>query len=235
MIRSVSKLPNTAFYSAVYTKISALFKAYGSKYTFCIFWEQVDNSDNITAIICKYYSALTIYLENSADITELSEFANSLGFSEILSNQKLFSDSIRFNGVNKACGFKGEFDYHININSARECYNVLNQHKDNINLPEFDSWYVDISHRIRHKAAIIKNIDNASLVCLIGNNTALLNGIAVDLNYKSKGMGKRLLQDFIDNAPIKDIFAICTDEVVGFYLSCGFKTTEYIYLHKGKC
>ena len=233
MIRSLSVLPNTAFYSAVYTKILALYNAYGSQYSFCKFWEQTDNDGKITAVICKYYSAITIYLEDGADTTELCEFANTVGFSEILSNWKLDDNCICLNGVNKACGGNGVFNFNVDINSARYCYNILNQHKDNIELPDFDSWYVDISHRIRHNTAFLINEENCTAFCLIGNSNALINGIAVNINYKNKGIGEQLIEKICSTTPVNNLWAICTDEVVGFYLSCGFKITEYIYLHKG--
>ena len=233
MIRSVSTLPNTAFFSVLYTKILSLFQSYGSKYSFCNFWVQSNNKNDVTAIICKFYSAITICSVGEANVDELCEFSNTIGYTELISNIELFGRSIRLNSVNKSCCGKGEIDFYIDINSAKQCYNLFNQETKEINLPEFDSWYVDISHRIRHNSAFLFREDNGAAFCLLGGLNALINGFAVAAEYRKKGIGKRLIENISCTAPINNLSAICSDNVVGFYLSCGFKITEYIYLHKG--
>lgn len=233
MIRSVSTLPNTAFFSALYTKILSLFQAYGSRYSFCNFWVQSNNKNDVTAVICKFCSAITICTSAEANVDELREFADTIGYTELISNIELFGRSIRLNGVSKACHGKGKINFDIDINSAIKCYNILNQETKEICLPEFDSWYVDISHRIRHNSAFLLREDCGVAFCLLGDLNALINGIAVDAKYRKKGIGKRLIENISCNVPINNLSAICSDNVIGFYLCCGFKITEYIYLHKG--
>lgn len=233
MIRSVCTLPNTAFFSALYTKILSLFQAYGSQYSFCNFWVQSNNKNDVTAVICKFYSAITICTVAEADVDELCEFADTIGYTELISNIELFERSIQLNGVSKSCCGKGKINFDININLAKQCYNILNRETKEINLPELDSWYVDISHRIRHNSAFLFREDNGVAFCLLGGLNVLINGIAVDAEYRKKGIGKRLIENISCTMPINNLSAICSNNVVGFYLNCGFKITEYIYLHKG--
>lgn len=233
MIKILNELPTTAFNNALCVKICSLYNAYGVSRDFCTFWTQINGDNEITAIICKFYSAITLCALNDANIQELNEFFDIVGYTEIQSNVKLNKDGIEFDSVYLKSSGNQICDFSVNIEKAKACYSILNQYPDEISLGQFDEWYVDISHRIRHKSAFIINNINSTALCLIGKNEALLSGIAVDTLHKSNGMGRELINQ-ICNLAISGIFAICSKKNLGFYLNLGFKPQQKIYYYKGQ-
>ncbi len=233
MIKIAKDLPATAFYNALYVKISSLYKAYGTENNFCNFWIQTDYNDDITAIICKFYSAITICALDDADVNEISQFLDVVGYSEVQSNVLIKNGSQQFDSVLLETNGSEEIDYSISIEIANKCYSILNQHPEEISLGDFNEWYVDISHRIRHKTAFIINYINSTTLCLKSEYGILLSGIAVDNQYKGTGLGKKLIKQICKSTK-GGIFAICSKENLGFYLHLGFKTQEKIYYYKGQ-
>ena len=230
MIKIVNKLPVTAFNDALYTKITSIYMSYGTNLRFCSFWAQTNSDNNVTAIICKFYSAVTVCALNDASVEEINKFLNIIGYSEIQSNIKLNDNYNEFDSVFLECSGNGNYDFSICYDKAHFCYEILNQYPDEIKLGSFDEWYVDISHRIRHNSAFIINEENSSILCLIGQKGLLLSGIAV--NSKSKGIGSNIIKQLCclaDNV----LFAICSKDNLGFYLKLGFKPHEKIYYYKG--
>lgn len=232
MIKIITDLPTTAFNNALYVKISSLYNAYGTGQTFCCFWKQLNSENKITAIICKFYSAITICASKNADKCELNEFINTIGCSEVLSNVQIENDYCKFNSVYSEANGNGNYNFEIDYISAKKCYDILNQYPDEIQLGCFDDWYVDISHRIRHNSAFIINHSNSTALCLLGRNNVLINGIAVDSKCIKSGLGRKIINKIFE-IPIKGVFAICSENNVGFYLRSGFKLHEKIY-YKGK-
>lgn len=233
MIKIVKDLPATAFYNALYIKISSLYKAYGTENSFCDFWTQTDNNDDVTAIICKFYSAITVCALGNADVNEISQFLDVVGYSEVQSNASIKKDNQQFESVLLDTNGSAEIDYSISIEKAKKCYFILNQYPEEIALGDFDEWYVDISHRIRHKTAFIINHINSTALCLNAEHGVLLNGIAVDNQHKGTGLGKKLINE-ICKSTNGGIFAICSKENLGFYQHLGFKSYEKVYYYKGQ-
>ena len=65
------------------TKINSVFKAYGIGERGIDFWFQQDHNV-YTSLILKTDGNIVLYLTQNADITELSEFINVIGYSSVL-------------------------------------------------------------------------------------------------------------------------------------------------------
>lgn len=233
MIKMANELPSTAFYNALYVKITSLYNSYGTERDFCTFWTQMDESENVVAFICKFYSAVTVCASKMTDIEELNEFLSVIGYSEIQTNIKIKSGQIEYDSLCLKTHGKSKYNFDISFDIAKECYSILNQYPKEISLGSFDEWYVDISHRIRHKAAFILNEANCTALCLIGQNSALLSGIAVNKSLKGTGIGSNVIKQ-LSNIINGSLFTICSKENLGFYLRAGFIPHEKIYYYKGQ-
>lgn len=230
MIRITNELPRGNCDNAITAKIYSLFKAYGCKYDFCSFWLQENEEHKITAIICKYHSSLTVFCDN-ADLNELKEFLCTVGYYEILCNISLNSKSTCLKTFCAKCNFKNtnvfSFDYH----KAKNAFNILNQYPNEINLGEFSDWYVDMSHRIRHNTAVLYLSKNTAAICLLYQNIALLNGIAVKPECLGKGKGYETIKLILSGLNADKMFVICSEITEQFYLKCGFtKQKDIFYL-----
>ncbi len=232
MIKSIVELPSTAFFDALFVKISSLHYAYRANFDFCKFWQQENEAGEVTAVICKFYSAITVCGNKFTNTEELISFFNTIGYSEVLSNISLFNNEEKYNSVYFIADGMGNISYDIDYSIAKQSYDILNQYPNEIYIGEFNDWYVDISHRIRHSAAFIINKKFATVVCLKTQNMILINGIAVDKQHLNLNLGKQLLNE-LTKMINGNLFAVCSDYNLGFYLKAGFNKHKNIYYYKG--
>lgn len=204
-------------------KIRALYRAYGGEYRFCRFYRQ-ENS---------YISALdgsfVISEGVDADYAELADFLRMQGFSEVFCSDfagkalanKLCCDFVTVNLMKFGGGISSaEFD---GSPSLSEVYKIISDGFD----IEFEPWYLDMSHRVRHgiaecfvlegKAALVKQHNI--------NGEALLSQVAARSDFRGKGIAKKLVTSVAANLAPSDVYVVCDDALVGFYLKCGFEVT----------
>ncbi|MDE5605313.1 MAG: hypothetical protein K2I73_07010, partial [Eubacterium sp.] len=70
-------------------RILSLLNAYGCKYPFVRFYRQINENENITAIISYLDHDVTISFSSEANLNELSEFIRVIGFSSVLCDERL--------------------------------------------------------------------------------------------------------------------------------------------------
>ena len=101
--------------------------------------------------------------------------------------------------------------------------------------PDFDGWYADMSHRIRHKIALaLENQKGALVFSHITDTSAIISGIAVLPSERKNGVGTKLLSKGINSVSGRKVFA-CTDSATtDFYLKNGFIQTEMLGIYTSK-
>lgn len=200
-------------------KIYALWLCYGIKYDFCRFY----TADG--AVICGQDGSFVVSDFGNCDFEELAEFFAMNGFAEILCSEhtgKALSenmncnrkdvDLMRFNGIGVPCDTEKD-------TSLEELFNILKTSFD----IEFEPWYLDMSHRIRHGVARTRRLDGSALVIqheLFGS--ALISQVATVPDERGKGSASRLISAVCAELSESDIFVICEDELCGFYEKNGF-------------
>ncbi|MGN1100622.1 MAG: GNAT family N-acetyltransferase, partial [Huintestinicola sp.] len=103
---------------------------------------------------------------------------------------------------------------------------------------EFDMWYADMSHRIRHGVSKAYMHKNAACACtdFIYEGAAYISQVAVMPDERGKGYGRELLDmiscELLNAGTVPRLWAY--DDVMGFYRSIGFSETDedYIYLKR---
>ena len=205
-------------------KIRALLYGYGTNYDFCRFF----TAKNL--IMARFYDdfILCTYGEiGEIDFEELCGFLNFSGFSrlfcsentgEILS-EKLPRSYLRLNLMR----FSGDFVQSaekIEQPSLDEAYKVL---KTSFKL-EFEPWYLDMSHRIRHGISRIYGICGSVLAVqhnLFGE--ALLSQIATIPEKRGNGNASRLISAVCRELCESKVFVLCEDSLLTFYAKNGFE------------
>ncbi|MBQ4130918.1 MAG: hypothetical protein IJD71_01085 [Clostridia bacterium] len=206
-------------------KIKANFLSYGGDCSFLFLWCQKSNQD-ITAIICKFEQSVIIVASDDADFGEIKDFLNVVGFSSIQASPVVFKrlglDYTEYQVVFKASELGGTLPPMPNL---KEVYDILfSEENPHIKKVPFDSFYVDLCHRIRHNtAAAVLNHSSVCIASHITNDAAVISGVATKKNSRKTGSGSEALISLCKNLDGRKIFAAAEESVVPFYIKNGFK------------
>lgn len=204
-------------------KIRALLRSYGTKYDFCRFYA----SEN--AVLCEIDGDFVICeTGNAPDIEELAGCFTFGGFSEIFCSEELgvpLAERMRcYSQRVNLMRFEGEpvpntDDIEISP-LLDEVYNILKTAFD----IEYEPWYADMSHRIRHNVAKARKTDNSVLIIQHDiNGEALLSQIATLPEARGRGNASRLVKAVCAELSESEVFLLCEDALLPFYRRLGFK------------
>lgn len=203
-------------------KIRALLRAYGTKYDFCRFFV----SDFFT--LCEMNGSFVVCgLGESDSVDELADFFAFGGFSEIFCAEKLGEllqkrlsctaktvNLMRFHGTGIECAEVEKFP------PLDDVYKILKTAFD----IDYESWYADMSHRIRHNVAAARRLGDSALIIQHNlNGEALLSQIATAPDSRNRGNASRLISAVCAELFPSEVFVICEDCLAGFYRKIGFE------------
>ncbi len=220
-----SVLPSVSFADDfLTTKIEANLLSYGNKTDFLYVWYQQSGVD-ITALLCKFEQSIIIVADASADFDEIKEFLNVVGFKNLQSTpfvlNKLGFDYNEYQVVFKMAEKGGTLPPMPSIKTVYEIlYGEENPH---IKKVDFEGFYVDLCHRIRHVTAAA--VLNESAVCVASHITktkAVISGVATNKNARNMGLGSLALNELLKSLDGRKIFAAAENSVVPFYIKNGF-------------
>ncbi len=207
-------------------KIRTLFQCYGTEYDFCRFYV----SENL--VLCDMDGSFVLCeTRRSSDIEELSDFLELCGFAEVFCSEELGvmlaerlgccfrkADLMRFEGEalpNEEIELDPTLD---------EVYNILKTAFD----IEYEPWYADMSHRIRHNVAKARKLGDSALIIQHDiNGEALLSQIATIPESRRRGNASRLIKAVCGELSGSEVYLLCDNELSSFYRKLGFlKTAE---------
>lgn len=211
-------------------RIQSTAAAYGMNEPFAQFWTQDDK-----AAFCKLDEVL-IMDANGADFDEIKDFITMTGASRMLcdlSAARNFDLPIDVRGEimvyhqNKPMQAPGIFE--INP-SLREIHALLSECTSHTFVPpEFEPFYMDMSHRIRHNTAASVGVRQGETLvsCAIcsayTSDKAVLSAVAVSPDFRRKGFGYAALRGLISQLPQENIYIFRThQENEEFYRKFGF-------------
>lgn len=232
MIEQVNDICELSEYKAkdIYTvRIFSLLYAYGCKYPFARFYRQTDEDDKITAVLSVLDRDITVsFIGGLADEQELSGFISVIGFSSVLCSDDLHINRAYTSGAVMSTNKKIEIPCDYNVIDEYpylfDLYNFIDYEENN-----FESWYVDISHRIRHNAAkavslnLYGQIVSSAIFSSIYNNDAVLTAVQTRPEYRNMGYASSLVSAMC--CDIKGTVYIMREENVNehFYKRLGFE------------
>lgn len=206
-------------------KIRALLNAYGTKYDFCRFYVSED------FIFCEMNGCFVLCeIAENGDIEELADFFTFGGFSEIFCTDSLgkrlgsllrcnveIVNLMRFSGVAE----RAEIEKSPPLG---EVYEIL---KTSFEI-DYESWYADMSHRIRHNVAAARRLGDSALIIQHDlNGEALLSQVATLPSSRNRGNASRLISAVCAELSPSEVFVICEDALTGFYRNIGFEFAEF--------
>lgn len=228
MIRRVeSAFANLPDSGILAQKIRALMFAYGTEYEFCRFYY---SDDFFISELGGEFVVSEIDCNPNCD--ELSEFFGFCGFSKIFCSKRVgerLPEHIRCKReIVNLMRFAGQgVMYETERNPPlSEVYKTLKLAFD----IEFEPWYLDMSHRIRHGISAVRRLGDSVLAIQHNlNGEALLSQIATAPQGRNKGNATRLIRAVCAELYPSAIFVLCRNELVEFYKKVGFFQDD-IYL-----
>ena len=214
-------------------KIRALLLAYGTQYDFCRFYVSED------VILCETDGSFVVCeIDNVDDISELADFFRFNGFSDIFCSETLgekLSETLEC-GSQKVNLMRFCRDIGKCVDIERdppldEVYKILSSSFD----IDYEHWYVDMSHRIRHNVAKARKLGSSALIIQHDiNGEALLSQIATLPEHRGRGNASRLIRAVCAELSPDDVYVMCDDMLLTFYRKVGFEITDSKFII-GKC
>lgn len=224
-------------------KIQALLKAYGIGYDFCRFYRQNIN-ENDTAYLCKLDDSGVLWLGERSDMQEWTDFLGMAGLSEVsvaggngfeLQRGDTTCTSQSGNIFVKLSSYLSENTEKAEAVSLPQVFEVICRCFPDLTQNRFDSWYCDISHRIRHgvcRAFLYR--ESAAAIVLSYGQTAIISQFCVLPEHQRHGVGSKLIKMIESVYSGQRLVVFSRDEVSdAFYRKNNFLPTErWFTLHR---
>lgn len=187
-----------------YIRIMSLIKAYGCSYDFAVFYMQIDDNNRITAIISRLDGDFTLCFHDESDLDELVQFFTLGGFSALLADSSFVLPCPYDEGIVMRSCKKVEFPMKYTqidrFPKLMELYNFVDY--DTL---DFEAWYVDISHRIRHDCAraytlnINGEIISSGIFSSIYNGDVILSAVRTSPEFRHLGYASQLISEMMSD------------------------------------
>lgn len=196
-------------------------------------WVQKED-EKITAVISRFGGRVNLCFLGG-NIEEIREFLAVIGFSELFCEAPAalalgFKDYNTFKVLRCKTQKKKDFVSPVGLNPL---YEGLSFGSDSdIELPPFEVFAPDVSHRLRHGGALGIVEDFGAALAFCGNKLNVINGIAVKKSHRKKGLGQKLLNRILEVLD-GDVFALATANTSEFYIKNGFEDVGTAVIIRG--
>ncbi len=213
-------------------KIMASYLAYGTEYDFCKFYSCGDG------IIHIYYSSMII--DGNVNVEELEMFVGmtnpiSIEVSKNITLHNPYMYKIKHRTLFRLKAYYTDVAFEdVKVNCCtNECYAILKESFDNMG--DFDVWYVDINHRIRHQVANLFLFDSTTVTQHFNiNGYTFLSHIATAVAARGKKTARRLLYCLAKKYESEGckVHLWALDHRKSFYESIGFEPVDEDILYE---
>lgn len=204
--------------------VEFLFKCYGIGSDFCEFY----TAEN--AVICIFEKASALIAGTPENYEETAIFLSGIGRinAEIEVTEKLLPYLYDFENVPvdfQTAKIMDEKSENLSDNcDLKMVYNII---VSGFGEFDFDLWYTDTSHKIRHNLARCYVYKNASSVTasFFGDDTVFLSQVSTLKTERHKGYASRMLHEVTGLYKGKTVYLIAEENKRPFYKSAGFVIT----------
>lgn len=208
-------------------RILSLIKSYGCKYQFAVFYKQVIDG-KITAILSKLDGDFTLSVADGFDNDELLRFFCITGYNTILSSDAFSLGASYEEGAVMCCASKPECVLHnCEVDEYPKLMDLFNF--VDYDMQDFKAWYVDISHRVRHKTAkaytltVRDNMISSGILSSIIDGYSVLTGVRTADGFMNMGYGSALVKYIMNDVKGTVYIMRDRDRNESFYTKIGFK------------
>lgn len=217
-------------------RILSLYKTYSPKLPFVDYWVQ-KSDNNPVCLIARLESSFILCITNGCDIDELSSFLRVSGATSIICDGNYNLD-LNYNSkdgviLSKRNKFLLEDNNLSVINpTSKEVYSVIKEcASDNFKVPDYNSFILDVSHKLNKKAIRILGIKEKESLCSCimtlaeSEDSAVLGALATLPEFRNCGYGTYLVK-YLTNTLINENKTVylhrAKNENIEFYNNLGF-------------
>lgn len=221
-------------------KIEGLRRAYGLALPFARFWMQKTEQGEITAAVSSLDGIMVLDWRNQADGEELTEFLSAAGCRTLLCEEAaakaLYGQADRQGrilafdkgGQEEPCPYSGQLCSEV---PARNLFSLLCECGE-LKQEQFEAFYLDVSHRVRHGAALTQGLEKedrliaCAMASSITDHAAVLSAVAVHPQFRREGAGSAVVIQLLKRLASRKAFVFCgTEEAERFYASLSFASS----------
>lgn len=219
-------------------RVKSLIKAYGRYDGIIDIWYQKNEADSVSAYIVKYSGEFIADISDFADKDEITDMCCMAGGAVLMCRAE---NENQCSGVVMKLEKNTEFSCLCNAVdnvSLRDYYILIeSRNSDGFSVQDFESFYVDLNHRIRKDCAKVKGIykDGTLISCCaavaIYGNSAVIAGVATRREYEKRGFASYAVSELCKTLAESSIFNIYLqrhkDRNYNFYNKIGFEDTDF--------
>lgn len=219
-------------------RIACLLESYGLGYDFVRFWLQYDLAEKPTAAIVNYEGSVTAALTDDCNRQELREFLRVIGWSTLSSRAELLPGQekpgilMRLTTPAAAPDLPAETVVSDHP-SLRDVYELLNSCRDELSVPPYESFLLDLSHKLRHGTARCCTLEYhkqtvaCAMTVALSPTCAVIGAVAVDKNYRRRGFGRCCVQTLCSRLGERTVLLLREPHKNrAFYEALGFRNDE---------
>lgn len=218
-------------------RIASLALAYGLNAGFAEFWLQYTELGEVCAAVSRLNGAVTLQVSHRADPVELETFLSHIGYGTLVrecGQEERTGTVMEWTGeAGTVC--KVEAADFAETPSLSKVYDLLDQcQEEGFQVPAFESFYVDVSHRLRHHTARVAALEENGRLLACGlslwetTDSAVLGAVAAAPEARGKGLGSAVVLRILEQQPEKKIFVFrAKGKNRAFYQRLGFVPRTY--------
>ena len=187
-------------------RIISLYNSYSPELAFVDYWLTSDDSGNDTGAIARNGSNFILFLTDESNLQEISSFLRLSGAEGVLCDGRYFLDFSKktSDGAilkrSEPIEAKGEEPALCNP-SIQDTYKLIVRCRDDgFTPPDFDDFYVDVNHKLRHGAMRLYGIEECGRLAAVAmtvaesGNGAVLGAVACDPLFRRRGFGSKIVR-----------------------------------------
>ncbi len=212
-------------------RILAALIAYGIDKDFALFWVQYNDNGDITAVISRLDSAMTICAKGEYDTEEVDYFVQAMvgnmGALRPVRGGEVANGLVMRLAERKRVETTGDVELNPEIS---DIYTVMEECAGTgFEVPSFDAFYGDMIYRKKAKTSLsaIVRVDGMPVSCgamHLSDNTAVLVMCASAPKHRGNGYTSRVVNALLDKTEGRDIYLMCMPSLHNFYEKFGFAT-----------
>lgn len=216
-------------------RIKALFNTYDYSLAFVDYWVQIIEN-TVVSLIARMETSFILRLTDDSDLEEISSFIRVSGAANIICDGRyeLDCNMKRVEGPVFVSDniMENERKFNVFNPHIKDVYNLINKcRNENFNVPSYESFALDVAHKLNKKTLRIYGIGDSQLICTImtlaeTDNSAVLGALATDPDFRRLGHGAFLIK-YMNNSLVKEGKSVflhrAPDENVEFYNKLGFE------------
>lgn len=189
-------------------RIISLYNSYNPELAFVDYWMIIDDvSKNCVGAIARSGTAFIIYLTREEDIDEVSSFMRVAGASSAICSGDFNLNVFDGKSVTGAVLVKDDsfklIDNKLRIYTPdiKAVYELIVKCADeNFKPPQFEDFYVDVNHKLRHGTMRICGISEDNRLAAVAmtvaesRNAAILGAVSCDPEYRKHGYGSSIVK-----------------------------------------